>query len=114
MIEHRGSSFISVSQWRGVGDRGQRGERRGYCYVLRGSEGPALLLNVYLSKGSPTASPTLADSVNVLTLFTSPGTLGPIHTLKEVQQQCQGGRGRRRRGAGGRVDRTCEATYGQP
>lgn len=30
----------------------------------------------------------LVDSVNVLTLLTSPGTLGLIHTLKEVQQHC--------------------------
>lgn len=96
VIEHRGSSFISVSQrrWDGSGREGAAGGSRGeggYCWVLKGSEGPALpFLKVYLSKGSPTA---LVYSVNVLTLLTSPGTLGLIHTLKEVQQQCQGGRG---------------------
>lgn len=52
-------------------------------------------LKVYLSKGSPTASRTLVGSVNVVTLPTCPETLSLIHTLKEVQQQCSGGRGGR-------------------
>lgn len=66
----------------------------------------ALLLKVYLLKGSPMASPRLVDSINVLTVLTNPGTFSVIHTLKEAQQKCWGGRGKQ--------DRTCEATYGQP
>lgn len=49
------------------------------------------------------------DSVNVLTFLTSPGTIGLIHTSKEAQQQCQGGRE-----GGERRSRTFEAAYGQP
>lgn len=67
VIEHRGSSFISVSQrqedWSGEGQWGG-----GHCWVLRALE---LSLKVYLLKGSPTACPSLVDSVNVLTLLTN-------------------------------------------
>lgn len=86
------------------------GERRGGgdCWVLRGSKGPALLFKSLFVEGSPTASLTLLDGVNVLTRLASPGTLGRIQTLEEVQQQCQG-----RGGGGVVVNRTCEATYGQ-
>lgn len=41
MIEHRGSSFISVSQWRGDGL--QRGAAGGEGGTVWSSEGPVLL-----------------------------------------------------------------------
>lgn len=97
MIEHRGLSFISVSQWRGDGSsvregRGAAvGEKRAAPSPqgLRGSSSP--FVKVYLSKGSPTARQSQADSVNVLTLVASPRTLSVIHTLKEVQPQYRQG-----------------------
>ena len=109
VMEHKGSSFISVSQCWGDGAAEGEGDTVWSWRARRegGKRGIQLcFLKVYLSKGSPTASLTLVDSVNVLTLLASPGTLGLIHTSKEVQQQCRGGREE--------GSRTCEATYGQP
>lgn len=61
--------------------------------------GPKSPLKVYLSKGSPTAESDTGLLVLMYRLSSQiPQTLSGIHTLKEVQQQCQGGRGQKRGG----------------
>ena len=84
--------FLSVNGKGSDQERGRKWGERGHSRVLRASE---LSLKVYFVKGSPTASPSLVDSINVLTLLTNPGMLNLIHTLKEAQKQCRGGRGKR-------------------
>lgn len=92
-------------------ERGQQGgEKRGNCWVLRGCGGPKSPLKVYLSKGSPTAESDTGLLVLMYRLSSQiPQTLSRIHTLKEVQQQCRGGRGGGKKGG-----ETCEAAYGRP
>lgn len=79
--------------------RGWRGKSRG----SEGLTGSSSTSQVYLSKGSPAASQTLADRDNVLNLLTSPRTLRLIYTLKEVQLHCHGERKEER---GGRKEKT--------